>query len=208
MFDCCLLMGNAKSPNVSDFERANKVLQKVLSQEVKLRFPRLPCMEHLVFKVYSDASFGNLNGGGSQGGFVIFLCDAEVSKAIPLHWRSLRVKRVVKSTLAAETLALVDAAESCFWLQKLYEEMTETVGSSIICYTDNESLYKTVYLTTSDTDKRLQIDISILREILSNGEISKVNWVNTKFQLADCLTKIGAPSDNLIATLMDGVLSQ
>ena len=78
----------------------------------------------------------------------------------------------MKSTLAADTLALVDAAESCFWLQKLYEEMTGIVGSSIICYTDKESLYKTVYLTTSVTDKRLQIDISILREMLNNGEIS------------------------------------
>ena len=55
-------------------------------------------------------------------------------------------------------------------------------------------------------DKRLLIDISCIREKLVNWELQNVLWFDTKRQLADCLTKIGAPSLNLIEVLQNGYL--
>ena len=53
--------------------------------------------------MYNDASFGNLKDGGSQGGFVSFLAD-ETNVCSPVMWQSRKLKRVVKSTMASETL--------------------------------------------------------------------------------------------------------
>ncbi len=55
--------------------------------------------------VYSDASFGNISDGGTQGGHLIVLM-GENGKFSPLPWQSKRVKRIVRSTLAVETLAM------------------------------------------------------------------------------------------------------
>ena len=79
-------------------------------------------MEQLTVECYSDASFGNLAGGGSQGGYIIFLSDPDGSRC-PLSWQSRKVCRVVKSTLAAETLALLDAAEAGVYLANLITEV-------------------------------------------------------------------------------------
>ena len=44
-------------------------------------------MKQLTVECYSDASFGNLAGGGSQGGYIIFLSDPDGSRC-PLSWPS------------------------------------------------------------------------------------------------------------------------
>ena len=56
---------------------------------------------------FSDASFANLKSRPSQAGFIIFLCDS--GKYAPRAWKSNKLKRVVKITLSAETLALEEA---------------------------------------------------------------------------------------------------
>ena len=61
------------------------------------------------FEGYADASFANLQGGKSRGGFIILLVDTN-GKCCPILWQSRAIRRVVKSTLAAETLSLVECA--------------------------------------------------------------------------------------------------
>ena len=68
--------------------------------------------------VFSDASHANLKGGASQFGYVIFLVD-EVGTANVIKWTSKKISRVVKSTLASETLALLEAAENAYFLKRL-----------------------------------------------------------------------------------------
>ena len=40
------------------------------------------------------------------------------------------------------------------------------------------------------TEKRLKIDISVIKQALEKGELQSISWVPGKCQLADCLTKI------------------
>ena len=84
--------------------------------------PDLGNLKHLKIVAYTDASFGNLIDGGSQGGYIIFLVGS-YDKDIPIAWQSKRVRRVVKSTLAAETVAMVDMAEACIFYRKLQLEI-------------------------------------------------------------------------------------
>ena len=58
----------------------------------------------------------------SQGGFIVFLAD-NVGNSNPLIWTSKRIKRVVKSILAAKTLPLVEVAENAFILAKFIKEI-------------------------------------------------------------------------------------
>ena len=50
-------------------------------------------------------------------------------------------------------------------------------------------------------NKRLKIDIGILREMLHKQEISSIEWIDSDKQLADPLTKGGASSNKLIEAL-------
>ena len=103
-YDVCELSTVVSKATVDDVIRANKVVKKVKQRNVTLQFKALDCSDGYTLECYSDASFGNLPGGGSQGGFVIFLVDSNGIKC-PLTWQSKKVRRVVKSTLAAETIS-------------------------------------------------------------------------------------------------------
>ena len=64
-------------------------------------------------------------------------------------WQSKRICRVVKRTMTAETLALVDAAKACFWLSELFIEICSTaekmVALPLNCYIDNKQLHEALY---------------------------------------------------------------
>ena len=107
-----------------------------------------------------------------------------------LDGRAKKVKRVCKSTIAAETMALLEAADTAYFLKLLIEDMLGTKEKiPIICYTDNESLVQNLATSNTVSDFRLRVDIARLREMLATKEITKVNWIDTKKQVADCLTK-------------------
>ena len=59
----------------------------------------------------------------------------------------------------------------------------------IKCYTDNKSLIDSIYFTKTVTQKRLQTDICIVREIIAKKEVTSVEWCKSESQLTDSLTK-------------------
>ena len=67
--------------------------------------------------------------------------------------------------------------------------------------TDNRSLFDAIQSTTPVEDKRLRVDMAILREMLIKGEIEHITWKPRMEQLADCLTKAGASPDRLFQVL-------
>ena len=81
-------------------------------QSVKLTFKSTGNILASEIIAYSNASFVNLKGGKSKGYIVLIKSrDGVIS---PLSWRSRKIKRFVKSTLAALTLALNEAPDQCF----------------------------------------------------------------------------------------------
>ena len=79
-------------------------------------------MRQSALYVYSDATFANLAGCSSQGGYVIFL-KGENGEASPLVWTSDKLKHVVKSPKASETLSMQLAVEYAFLLRSLLIEV-------------------------------------------------------------------------------------
>ena len=86
---------------------------------------------------FQEFSGWRITGGGG-GGYIIFLSSGSGDRC-PLSWQLRKLKRVVKSTLAAETLALLDCAEAAVFLSSVMFELTEH-RVPIKCYVDNKSL--------------------------------------------------------------------
>ena len=66
------------------------------------------------------------------------------------------------------------------------------IAITIIC--DNKSLVDQLHTTTAIENKRLRIDISVLKDMLQEGDISQFKWVPTELQIANALTKKGCSS--------------
>ena len=146
----------------------------------------------------ADASFAKLEDGGSQGG--VFIEIVSKDRTSPALWYSKRIRRVVKSTIAAETLAMAEAYAAGSLVSAL---LSEILGESkekipVEGITDNYSLYESAHSTKSVSDLKLRIDIAIIREAIIKEELV-LNWVPTSSQLSDVLTKEGVDPSSLLS---------
>ena len=62
-----------------------------------------------------------------------------------------------------------------------------------------------LHSTTQVEDKRLRIDVAYIKDCMTQNEIN-VFWCRGKTMLADCLTKTGCASDNLLQVVTTGSL--
>ena len=107
----CKLNASVADAKISDLAKVNKYIRKLKLQKVLLQFPNLGNIQQCSILCFSDAKFANLRNALSQGPFIIFLIK---NSKYMLSWRSRKIQHVVKSTLAAETLALEKALEKCY----------------------------------------------------------------------------------------------
>jgi hypothetical protein len=113
-----------------------------------------------------------------------------------------KVRRVVKSTLAAETLALLDAAEAGVYFANFITELLNLPGAELVkCFVDNKSLVDSLHSTKSVDDKHLRINLALLSDMLERGDLSSVTWVQSARQLANVLTKRGASAHQLLSAV-------
>ena len=220
LFDVCQFSAKMKSPLIRDLIKVNKTLNKVKCSPISIYYPGLGDISKCKLHCFSDASLNNLESGKSAGGLLICLVN-DKGDSCPLFWKSKTLQRVVRSTLAAETTAMVDVLDVGYYLSYCLSEIIhtslkseQTVSSRagfcidslipILAFTDNESLYRNAYSTTMVNEHRLRIDIAIVKQMLEKRELDGINWVSTDKQLADCLTKAGADPAKLMCALETG----
>ena len=117
-FSSCNLSSRAKHSTMIEAKEANKLLKKLKLQQYEISIPNIGNIVEASLVVFSDASHKILADGNSQGGFIVFLKGVN-EKLAPLVWTSHRLKRVVKSAMAAETMALLEAAEHAMLLKSV-----------------------------------------------------------------------------------------
>ena len=195
-FDICELSVSFSRATVSDLLRLNKVVSRVATDNIRLYFPEITPLEECYIECFSDASFANLCDNGSQGAFILFLRDEKGSHC-PIYWQTREICRVVKSTLAAETLALLESAEAAVYVRAVLSDLLNGCELKIKCHVDNKSLVDALHSTKSVDDRRLRIDISVSKDMLEKREIDGVSWIESTSQLANCLTKKGASCERL-----------
>lgn len=205
-FDSCDLSCSIKNATVKDLVKANKVVRKTKSERVSIKFPPLD-LATCTIVVYSDASYGNLPDGSSQGGYIIMLKDRR-GLCIPLSWSSTKIKRITRSTLASECMALQEGVDAAFLLSSILSELLYEGSKTIkiLARTDSKGLQNAIYSTKAVQDKRLRVDIARLRQLVERNELSQVEWVDNTSQIADCLTKKTASTRVLLNALHNSVL--
>ena len=206
-FDALELSCNMSHPRVEHILQGNKCLKKMSMSECYMQFPNLGDLKKVQLVCLSDASHANLpDGFSSAGGFIIFLV-GENGKSCPLAWESKKIRRVVKSTLAAESLSASDAADVCYYLGCLLSEILFGASNGnvipIVSYVDNYSIFENVYSTKSVSEKRLRIDIASLKQLIQEGHVD-LKWIESSRQLADCLTKKGVNTMPLMGIIESG----
>ena len=118
-----------------------------------------------------------------------------------LSLQSKKIKRVVRSSLAAETCSMSTCQEHLDWMRTMWEHMTRgdfvlenyeqflTARPSILV-TDCKSFCDATHkegAAPASTDKRLAIELAIVMAKAS-GE-TDLRWIDARYQVADCLTK-------------------
>ena len=171
-----------------DMVNVLKVVQKMKRKDFKMRFQQL--RGRLQWEVYTDASYGNVGEGRSQIGYMISLRDS-IGSVCPIYWRSVRAKRVARSTTEAEALALTEASEMTIYLDSLMMEVVGKNRLEVLIKTDNETLEKALKSSTGVKSRRLRIDLAAIKEMVARKEIG-IQWITNKQQVADVFTKIEA----------------
>jgi hypothetical protein len=189
---------------VGDLKGAYKLVSKALSEDVAVRFPNLGSMENWSLCVYTDASYGNLIFDSSTCGYIIFVDDGNGSVS-PLTWHAGKVRRIVNSTLAAETLSLNEGVGHAVYLREILTTLTGRV-LDITAYCDNKSIIDSLQSTKLVNDKNLRIDMAKTKDFVELENVNLV-WVPGSLQLADCLTKGRAPAAKLLDCLRKGAIS-
>ena len=201
LFDVSDLSSKYSNTKVEDCNRADKVLRNILRDNIIIKFSKNLNLNKIFLDGYSDASFANLNGNGSQSGFIIFITDGIVRS--PLLWQSHRIKRVVRSTLAAETMALIECVEASIYLAYVINEIlwNDKHKIQIRCSVDNKSLVDSLISQKLTDDRHLRINMASLNDLILKEKIN-IQWIQSADQLANCLTKCGASNKSIIDSLI------
>lgn len=105
-FELVELSTKLSSTNVTDLTRAVKTVGKLKTLRPIQLFPALRGQKTKDWEiiVFSDAALGNLNfNQGSTGAHIVWVKD-RYGNCCPIYWKSNKIKRVVRSTIAAEAL--------------------------------------------------------------------------------------------------------
>ena len=139
-FDVIELSSKYQSAHMRDLNHAKRTYLKLREQSASVAFPPLAPVSDFHLKVYTDASHAKLpDGMSSTYGLVVFLADCR-GHMCPLSWRAGKIRRVVKSSLAAETHALLEGVEEAIYIRKMLSEMCQNVP--IVFLSTTEALWK------------------------------------------------------------------
>jgi hypothetical protein len=197
-----------REATIEDLKRGIKLMKDVKFSESCINFPCLGDPRDWSIVVYTDASYANLDGTHSTFGLIVFLVGD--GQSAPISWRSGKIDRVVRSTLAAETLALEKGLEEAYFVKSRLLEFLSESELPILAVVDNKSLIEAVHSTSSVDDRGLRIDIACIKQAMTSKDrirsVKRISWCPGREQLANALTKRGASGSMLREVLKRGRL--
>lgn len=196
-FTVSQLGSSRATATVKTLIKANKIVRRVKQHDTYMFFPKMD-VDKMKVRCYADASHNKFEDGGSQGGiFIEIVCQDKTS---PASWNSKRIKRIVRSALAAETLAMAQAVEAGYLVSAILSDILYEGKQkiSVEAITDSYSLYESAHSTKSVEDRKLRVDLGIIRDHITDENLT-LNWVPTSSQLSDVLTKEGVDPSALLS---------
>jgi hypothetical protein len=207
VFDHIALSTRIGKATIGDMKIALKISKKLHASTTEVKFSALGDMSDWVIEAFADAGYRSLpDGVSSCGGQVVIIRDSKSNCACVLSWRGRKLRRIVTSSTAAETLALNDVvSEIVFLLAVLSEILGDGVAKiPINVYTDSDNVKKAVHSTAMVDDPRLRTEIAVLKESLEKEEVTRLVCIPGKSMIANCMTKRGASGKDLLEILNNG----
>ena len=205
-FEMINMSTKLKQGTVENLVRVIKKISRMKDFHSYMTFPRLNKAAELKIVVFTDASLGNINEGtGSTGAYIVWLMD-NTGQCCPIAWNAHKIKRVVRSTLAAETLGLEEGLEASYYYREMLASILGVKPRTVMieAYVDNKSIIEAILSTRLVEDKRLRVDVAAIKESLQLHDVKKIQWVPGHLQLANPMTKQGASGFNLLKVLQSG----
>ena len=156
-----------------------------------------------------DASFAGEENMKSQAGYLNLITDTSVRTGDAVcniaEFSSSTINRVVRSTMAAESVALSLAIDRQMYLRLIIEcvlygepDLTKDWRSGLtvtgVSVTDAKSLYDHLTKTGSiPAERQTLIDLLVARD-LHESESMELKWLPNRHMLADPLTKALTPN--------------
>ena len=140
---------------------------------------------------YSDAAYANLSDGRTCGGYLVGISRAAGNQDQAFNvvsWRCRALRRVVRSTMAAETMQLGDMIDELTIVREAWRSMLNVEQMVMVARIDCKSVWDHLYKSVQVTEKRLLVELEAIKESMRTEELS-VEWVESAEQLADALTK-------------------
>lgn len=109
-------------------------------------------------------------------------------KANIVHYGSTKLKFITRSVLAAELFALVHWFDVSSTIRLAVNDLFDIIIPLHI-YTDSSSLFDSLTKLVKTTEKRLLIDLRIIRQCYERREISELFWIPREQNPADAFTK-------------------
>lgn len=142
------------------------------------------------FRAYADASFASNDDLSSQLGYLVFMCDKDDVCHI-LDFSSKKSKLIVRSIMAAEVYAFVDAFDA---VMILAHDLWKTLDQEIPLYlfTDSKQLFDAILKGKHTTEKRLMIDVRCARQAYKDFEIDSIGLVSGMDNPANGMTELSS----------------
>ena len=142
---------------------------------------------------FSDAAFRNMPGEKSQGGHLIYLRD-DAGAVNLIDWSSARLVRRVRCTFTAELSQVMTMSDDTLFLKQLLQfahgvDISANVRSDCLSLVRNAHSY-----SRSVRQKSIVPDLNALHEMLVEADIESLEYVPSRLNPADGMTK---PDPNL-----------
>ena len=196
-FEVNRLSGNILDATIRDLKDAKLLVEKAKSNPVRLNFTKLGNKEDLEVKIYTDASYNNQdNKVRSTEGRILLIGSKRSNKVNAFSWKTKKIARVCRSVKGAETRALESGLDEAVHYARMLKEILDGKVDlknpkqvEVIAFTDNKGLWENLHNTRQCEEKLLRNSVALMKEMLENSEVKRIEWVETSRMLADVLTK-------------------
>ena len=232
------LQRRSAATRIVDLRRLNLVVRYLKRHQIGVKYPYLQGPVRLLG--FTDSAFkaqeGESSGLAIRGLAILLASDRlneghektafQPGSAETVHlldWIVRRLRRVVRSTFAAELNALIDSIETLILLQLVLHEVycgTDDTADELLARLEAGQLYPPVdivvdaksvsdAISASDVctpqESSLRIHLIAIRDRLSRGLLRSLSWGDTRDMVADALTK-GGIDRTVIRKAMQGSL--
>ena len=209
-FETIELSTKFKGGKVEDLIHAKNVAARLKKFDVTVTTSDVGDFNDCQVWIFTDAAFRNLNNNtDSCGGYLLLIVNTKTGKCAPIEWRSGKIKRKVHSTLAAETLSLYSGLDAAIAIKMMLEEITNgKVSLPVLALTDNRSSRDAIYSESEVAERMLRADIAMIKDMVEEGKVQEIKWIEGKSMLADILTKRNVNKIPILEVLETGRIAE